>query len=115
MFNHYAGQMGIPQRITPHTTGTIGDIEALLDAGKPVIVHGYFTGYGHVIVLTGHTDTDFIVNDPAGTWNESFAGGFSSYCTGNGAKYNKNAFELAVTTSNGSTPDGQLWYHEITE
>lgn len=50
------------------TSGTRAQIRAHLDAGRPVVVHGYWTGSGHVTVIVGYSDTDWIVNDPAGDW-----------------------------------------------
>jgi hypothetical protein len=50
------------------TTGTRADILAHLDAGRPVIVHGWWTSSGHIAVIVGYDDADWIVNDPAGDW-----------------------------------------------
>ena len=35
---------------------------------RAVILHGYFTASGHIIVLTGYDETGFWVNDPYGEW-----------------------------------------------
>jgi hypothetical protein len=50
------------------TSGTRAELRAHLDAGRPVVVHGYWTSAGHIVVIVGYTDTDWIVNDPAGDW-----------------------------------------------
>jgi hypothetical protein len=50
------------------TSGTRAEIRAHLDAGRPVVVHGYWTGEGHITVIVGYDDNDWIVNDPAGDW-----------------------------------------------
>jgi hypothetical protein len=50
------------------TTGTRSEIIAHLDAGRPVVVHGWWTGSGHITVIVGYDDDNWIVNDPAGDW-----------------------------------------------
>ncbi len=115
VFNHYAEQMGISQRLQPHTQGTLAGLQSLLKAGKPVIIHGYFTGYGHVMVTTGYDGASYTVNDPAGKWAQSFKGGYPygwSPTVGQAIHYSAAAFESAVATSNGSAAL-PLWYHEL--
>jgi hypothetical protein len=115
VFNAYAESMGIPERLHPVTNGTIAGMKALLDQGRPVIVHGYFTAYGHVMVTLGYTAGEYIVNDPAGKWSQVFKGGYpyaSSSTAGDHIHYGAAAFEAAVATSDGSSflP---LWYHAL--
>ena len=86
-----------------------------LAQGKPVIIHGYFTGFGHVLVVTGYKNGQYIVNDPAGKWNQSFKGGYpygGGSTVGKGVSYGAAAFEQAVATLNGSG-FAPMWYHEI--
>lgn len=54
--------------ITDHVTeqGTLQDIRDSIDKRWPVILHGYFTAPGHIIVVRGYTREGFIVNDPYG-------------------------------------------------
>ncbi len=117
VFNSYAEAMGIPQRLVAHTNGTLSGLKSLLAAGKPVIVHGYFTSYGHVMVALAYEAGVYTVNDPAGAWNQSFKGGYPygwDSAVGDHITYGEAAFEAAVATSDGSSylP---LWYHEIVE
>ena len=117
VFNHYAKNIGIPQRIVPHTNGSIAGLKALLAAGKPVIIHGYFTGFGHVLVVTGYNGSGYVVNDPAGKWTQTWKGGYPFAGGANSGKqltYGASAFELAVSSTNGSNY-APLWYHEIIE
>lgn len=63
----------------------------LLNKESPVIIHGYFTSFGHIIVVTGfdqiHGQKGFWVHDPYGEWlplhnydnNKSGAGLFYPY------------------------------------
>jgi hypothetical protein len=115
MFNVEARWQGLDDRLEAHTSGSIGGMKALLDRGLPVIVHGYFTRAGHVVVVLGYDQHGYWVNDPAGTWNERFMGGYPYGWEPNGGHavyYDDDAFEAAVATSDGSTylP---LWYHEL--
>ena len=111
VFNSEAINYGLTVRDIGHSNGTFNDIQTLLSAGKPVIVHGYFTSYGHVMVLTGFTGTEYIANDPAGQWSQVF--GYGGYCQCNATQgqdihYSKSAMESAIG------PDGTIWYHEFT-
>lgn len=55
-------------------SGRNSDIITAIDSGSPCILHGHFTGPGHIIVVRGYTSNgDFIVNDPEGEW---FYGGY---------------------------------------
>jgi len=115
VFNSYAAQMGIPQRLKARTNGSVQDVRALLAQGKPVVVHGYFTTAGHVVVTLGYDGTSYIVNDPAGKWSQQFMGGYPygyNSTVGHAIKYGKAAYEAAIATSDGATflP---IWYHEI--
>lgn len=112
IFNAYASEEGIAQRIDSHRDGTFEDMKRLLDEGKPVIIHGYFTGSGHVVVVTGYDDTGYFVNDPAGVWSERWVGGYQGSYNGRGVHYGTRAFETAVGTWDGNTP-APLWYGEV--
>ncbi len=116
IFNTLAQRSGITKRLTPHDDGTVQNVRELLAKGLPVIVHGYFTSYGHVLVILGYRDGKYIVNDPAGRWSEVFKGGYADYCDtssyGPKIEYSAPAFEKAIATWDGSTP-APVWYHEI--
>lgn len=49
-------------------TGTRSQLKRLLDDGDPVVVHGFWTGPGHIAVLVGYDENGWIANDPAGDW-----------------------------------------------
>jgi hypothetical protein len=116
MFNTLAQEAGLSVRLTARTSGTVAGLRALLASGKPTIVHGYFTGYGHVLVALGYDGSQYTVNDPAGRWAQSWKGGYPygwNASIGKGIRYGRAAFEQAIATSNGSAPL-PLWYHELT-
>ncbi len=47
---------------------SLPDIRQAIAQGKPCIVHGYFTSFGHIIVIRGYDQNGFWVNDPFGEW-----------------------------------------------
>lgn len=75
----------------------------------PVIVHGYFTRSGHIILIKGFDDTAyngrgaFVVNDPNGEWH---ADGYTyQEGAGNGALYSYAMIDRLCS------PDGDFWAH----
>lgn len=48
------------------TGGSLADIRKAIDDYKPVIINGFFTQPGHLVVVTGYNDTGFLVHDPLG-------------------------------------------------
>ncbi len=51
--------------------GTLQGIRDSLNLKRPVILHGYFTRFGHIIVVYGYDATGFMVHDPYGRWTSS--------------------------------------------
>lgn len=47
---------------------TSQQIRAHIDRGSPVIVHGYFTSFGHIVTVIGYDATGLIVHDPYGRY-----------------------------------------------
>jgi hypothetical protein len=117
VFNEEADRAGISPRLRARTNGTIAELRALLAAGRPVIVHGYFTDFGHVLVARSFDGDSYTVNDPAGTWNQRFGGGYPhgwEPSAGRGIRYPRAAFERAIASFDGATiADGSLWFHEL--
>lgn len=81
------GYQGLYSRST--RSGTRAQLRVHLDAGRPVVVHGTWTGAGHIAVLRGYDDTGWLVNDPAGDWQSCYgcnstAGRLVHYAFGGG-------------------------------
>ncbi len=57
------------------TRATRDDLRDHLDAGRPVVVHGFWTSAGHIAVLVGYDASGWIVNDPAGDWYAGYGTG----------------------------------------
>ncbi len=85
---------------------TIEDVQNWLAGGNPAVVHGYFTAYGHVIVLIGYDEDGFFVNDPYGEW---FADGYDNSSSGAGLHYSYNLIRRVCI------PDGNFWVHFISK
>lgn len=82
------------------TRGTRAELRAHLDAGRPVVVHGYWTGSGHVAVIVGYTDTDWIVNDPAGDWYTCYGCGPADHI----------AYPIGGAWDAEMSSDGDIWW-----
>lgn len=81
-------------------SGTRAELRAHLDAGRPVVVHGYWTGAGHIAVLIGYTDSDWIVHDPAGDWSVCYG------CGGGEAV----RYPLGGAWDDAMSVDGDIWW-----
>ena len=115
VFNSEAAYFNMSQRLLPITDGSISELHAELDSGNPVIVHGYFTNAGHVLVVLGYDQHGYWVNDPAGTWDQQFKGGYPygwEPTSGDAIYYSKFNFELAITSLNG-TDYAPIWMHFV--
>ena len=112
--NHVYNMYSATSTLNTYTNASPEDLTNALDQGYIAIVHGYFTAYGHVIVVRGYDNQHYYVNDPAGKWDGCFKCGYTTADYNGVTKYGKKAFENAVFTSNGSSylPG---WIHLIKE
>ncbi|GAA4826935.1 S-layer homology domain-containing protein [Algivirga pacifica] len=109
VFNSEAAYFGLNVRDQGTTTGTIQQLQQLVAEGKPVVAHGYTTGYGHLIVFLGFDGEYYTVHDPYGKWNQvPYSSGYTNTSTaGKLTRYHKDAIRDAFA------PDGYVWLHEI--
>jgi uncharacterized protein YvpB len=84
--------------------GTIERCQEHLRGGNPCVIHGYFTSFGHIIVLVGYDSKGFIVHDPYGEW---FWNGYRTDLSGAYLHYSYNLIRRTCI------PDGQFWVHYI--
>ena len=114
VFNHFAAKAGIPERLDPVTDGSLEDFRRAVQGDDPVIVHGWMTGPGHVVVATDYDGSSYTVNDPGGRWSQGWksSGYGTSSTAGDGVSYGASAFEQAVSTSDGYTFD-PMWFHRV--
>lgn len=93
---------------------TIKKVQAWLSQGKPIVTHGYFTSFGHIIVLAGYDDKGFIVHDPNGEW---FASGYDrNVPSGNNekGKFKHYSYKLIKDKCiEEGNPEGRFWVHFI--
>ncbi|MEB3293513.1 MAG: C39 family peptidase [Synechococcales bacterium] len=90
------------------TRGSLFDIRKAIAEGKPCIIHGYFTSFGHIIVLRGYDRNGFYVNDPYGEWTSSgyLQGGF-----GKNLHYSNRLIQSKCS------PEGSdyIWLHRLSK
>lgn len=99
IYSHYAAN----SFINTYTNSSPEDLQYALSQGYVAIVHGYFTSYGHVLVVRSFDGQYYYVNDPAGRWSGCFKCGYTTGDYNGVTKYPKIAFENAVFTSDGSS------------
>ncbi len=81
-------------------TGTRAQIRAHLDAGRPVVAHGYWTGSGHVTAIVGYDGDDWIVNDPAGDWYNCYGCGTADHVR----------YPIGGSWDDELSVDGDIWF-----
>ncbi len=101
IFNEEAALRGLSVRDRATETGLLRELHALLDAGKPVIVHGGFSTVGHLMVLVGYDERFYFAMDPASQWTERLNGGFihtDDPHIGRYTRYGRAAVENAIVS-----------------
>ncbi|QZZ19169.1 C39 family peptidase [Leptothermofonsia sichuanensis E412] len=88
------------------TNATIEQAQDWLADGKPIVTHGYFTSFGHIVVLAGFDEKGFLVHDPYGEWTPR---GYRTDLSGKYVNYSYNMIR------NICIPDGSFWVHFISK
>ncbi len=86
-------------------TGNEAMIKRQIDAGRPVVIHGYFTGAGHILAVIGYNSTGWVVNDPSGLWAGCYACGYPNRTSTNG----KGVTYSYSSVRSAAGPDGNYW------
>jgi uncharacterized protein YvpB len=86
-------------------TSSVEKVKQDIDRGMPSIIHGYFTSFGHIIVVTGYDKDGLIVNDPNGEW---FSSGYRKDLSGKSLHYSYDLINRVAAY------DGNLWHHTFT-
>ncbi len=93
---------GVKDRFT--RKANFNEIKEWLVQGNPIVIHGYFTSFGHIVCLIGYNSHGFIVHDPYG---EYWSQGYNTSARGAGLSYSYN---LVYDTC---MADGDCWVHFI--
>jgi hypothetical protein len=86
--------------------GSLADMRKAIAEGKPCIIHGYFTSFGHIVTVIGYDATGFTVNDPFGEWNSY---GYEEGPYGDGLRYSNSLIQGTCS------PEGNdhMWLHRL--
>jgi uncharacterized protein YvpB len=87
---------------------TLRDLRKAISEGYACIIHGYFTSFGHIMVVRGYDENGFYVNDPYGEWFDS---GYRNDRSGENLFYSNELIQSKCL------PEGTdyLWLHKITQ
>ncbi len=88
------------------TNATIEQVKDWVANFNPAVIHGYFTTFGHILVVVGYDEDNFIVHDPYGEWFES------GYRTDLSGAYLRYSYRLIRRVC---IPDGNFWVHFISK
>ena len=89
--------------------GTFEDIKQALTSNCPVVLHGYFTRFGHIITAKGFDDYGLIVNDPNGEW---FEGGYDTSVSGENLAYSWGLIARKCSPESVGNPQ-HIWMHKL--
>lgn len=86
--------------------GRMLDIRKAISEGKPCILHGYFTSFGHILVVRGYDRVGLRVNDPFGEW---FEDGYRNDLPGDNLSYSYSLIQRCAS------PEGPnfMWLHRL--
>lgn len=84
-------------------------IDRHLAEDKPVVVHGYFTEYGHIILITAKVPGGYLCHDP---WGKCLFPGYQ-HNKDFGPDHGQDVIYSDADMANACGPcsDGQLWAH----
>ncbi|MGB3514618.1 MAG: C39 family peptidase [Microcoleaceae cyanobacterium] len=86
------------------TNATIEEVKEWLLTENPVVIHSYFTAFGHLIVGVGFDNEGLFIHDPYGEW---FSTGYRTDLSGAYLHYSERLIR------NVCMPDGNFWVHFI--
>lgn len=110
VFNAFCAKANIKAFSNFSIWGTVDKIKAHLENGQPVITHGWFTSFGHIIVIVGYNKEGFIVHDPYGEWN-SWGYSRNTSCDPKKGKYLTYSYNLMSRKCRES--DNTWWVHYL--
>ncbi|PSB15061.1 hypothetical protein C7B65_25315 [Phormidesmis priestleyi ULC007] len=86
--------------------GKLSDLRRAIASGYPCIIHGYFTSFGHILVVRGYDPNGFFVNDLYGEWSSS---GYDKDASGENLYYSNGLIQSKCS------PEGEdyVWIHRV--
>ena len=81
--------------------GTRSMIKNQVDAGRPVLVHTFLTGAGHIVCIVGYDGSGWFVNDPAGDYYQCYG------C--NSTAGDHVHYPFGGSADNALSHDGDIW------
>lgn len=85
---------------------TLEELQDWIADGKPAVIHGYFTAFGHIMPVVGFDEKGLLVHDPYGEW---FSSGYRTDLSGAYLRYSYALIRRVCM------PDGDFWVHFITK
>jgi hypothetical protein len=88
--------------------GSLSDVRKAIAEGRPCIIHGYFTSFGHIVVVRGYDQYGLYVNDPYGQWTSS---GYRNDLSGDNVRYSYALIQAKCS------PEGEdhIWLHRLSK
>jgi uncharacterized protein YvpB len=94
------------------TNATIEQVRNWLADGNPVVIHGYFTDFGHIVAVAGYDERGFFVHDPYGEW---FGWGYDLNEPGRNDRKGEYIHYSYTMIERLCIPDGNFWAHFISK
>jgi uncharacterized protein YvpB len=94
------------------TNATIDQVKGWLTDGKPIVTHGYFTEFGHIVVLAGFDEKGFFAHDPYGEWTPAGYDRNEPGYSNEKGKYIPYSYDMIQRLC---MPDGGFWVHFISK
>ena len=90
-------------------SGTLEKIRISIAENRSVVLHGYFTPFGHILAVKGYDERGLIVNDP---WGEYFADGYDTTANGEGLHYSWGLISRVCSPESVADPH-HIFMHSI--
>jgi uncharacterized protein YvpB len=87
---------------------TMAEIKQSIENGRPCIIHGWFTGSGHIVMIVGFDDKGFVVHDPWGEWTSS---GYLRNDAANPQRGRYTHYSYGMIDAKCRESDGSFWCH----
>ncbi len=87
---------------------TMAEIKQWVEGGRPCVVHGWFTGSGHIVMIIGFDADGFVVHDPWGEWASD---GYRRNDAANPQRGRYIHYSYGMIDAKCRESDGSFWCH----